>query len=127
MMGLVIFFVIAVIIIGIIAVYGFSEKGMSDQVSRLAKMQKNMIEKNKETYKEMAKIQAELEKDILEDNQEILKETAKQKANINKEAVKVMASAVKEGFSGNGEMFCKHCGASIDLDSKFCKKCGKEQ
>lgn len=24
-------------------------------------------------------------------------------------------------------MFCKHCGTPIDIDSKFCKKCGKEQ
>ena len=127
MMGPVILFVIAVIVIGIIAAYGFSEKGMTDRASMLAKMQKNMLEKNKETYKEIAKMQAELEKDILEDNQEILKETANKKAHINKEAVKAMAGAVKEGFSENGAVFCKHCGASIDSDSKFCKKCGKEQ
>ena len=23
--------------------------------------------------------------------------------------------------------YCKHCGTSIDSDSTFCKKCGKEQ
>ena len=24
-------------------------------------------------------------------------------------------------------VFCKHCGSKIDADSKFCKKCGREQ
>ena len=126
MWGPAIGFCIVAIGIGVIAAYMFSEKGMTNQASRLAKMQKRMLEKNKETYKEIAKIQSEIENDILEDNQEILKETANKKADINKEAVKAMASAVKEGFSED-EMYCKHCGASIDSDSKFCKKCGKEQ
>ena len=41
-----------------------------------------------------------------------------------------MAKAIKEGFSemeNDPQMYCKHCGKSIDADSKFCNHCGKEQ
>ena len=46
----------------------------------------------------------------------------------NKTSVKAFeaAEAVKDGFVGDKILF-KHCGASIDSDSKFCSKCGKEQ
>ena len=27
----------------------------------------------------------------------------------------------------NNTMFCKYCGTNISRDSKFCKKCGKQQ
>ena len=40
------------------------------------------------------------------------REIAQNVSNLNKETNKV---------------YCKHCGASIDADSKFCKICGKEQ
>ena len=36
------------------------------------------------------------------------------------------ARAIKDGFMDK-QIYCKHCGASIDEDSRFCKKCGKEQ
>lgn len=75
----------------------------------------------------MGKAVANAQNNILNENEEALKTAANKNADIHKEAVKTMASAVKEGFSEKGEMFCKHCGASIDSDSKFCKKCGKEQ
>ena len=64
---------------------------------------------------------------IINDNEEILKNTANKTANINKDAVKVMAQSIKEGFSDNNDVYCKHCGGLIDYDSKFCKSCGKEQ
>lgn len=37
------------------------------------------------------------------------------------------ARAIKEGLTEDETIYCKHCGASIDSDSTFCKKCGKEQ
>jgi hypothetical protein len=52
---------------------------------------------------------------------------------IARETVPVYGEVVKEVFKGikddmTGEViYCKHCGASIDKDSKFCSKCGKEQ
>ena len=42
-------------------------------------------------------------------------------------AAKEIAKGVKEGVADGETMFCKHCGALIDADSKFCNKCGKEQ
>lgn len=42
-------------------------------------------------------------------------------------AVKTTFTAIREGLQGDATMFCKHCGESIDADSKFCKKCGKMQ
>ena len=35
--------------------------------------------------------------------------------------------AIKEDEEKTPQIYCKHCGVQIDEDSKFCKKCGKEQ
>ena len=48
-------------------------------------------------------------------------------ADASKEGVKITAKALKEGFTEEDSIHCKHCGEVIDSDSKFCKKCGKEQ
>ena len=43
-------------------------------------------------------------------------------------AKSVSQHAVNQANNNNEEtIFCKHCGAKIDADSKFCKSCGKEQ
>ena len=34
---------------------------------------------------------------------------------------------VKVEMVDEKQMFCKHCGQSIDADSTFCNHCGKEQ
>lgn len=47
-------------------------------------------------------------------------------ADASKDAIRIKTGAVRDGFMGN-YIFCKHCGSSIDSDSKFCKSCGKEQ
>jgi len=65
-------------------------------------------------------------KKVLDENEETLKDMADANARINKDAIKTTAGAIKEGFVGN-KVYCKHCGSSIDADSKFCKSCGKEQ
>ena len=39
-------------------------------------------------------------------------------------AVKTVATAFREGFSGEGKRKCS-CGCENDADSKFCKVCGK--
>ena len=44
-----------------------------------------------------------------------------------KTTTKAVAEGIKEGFTGEETIYCKHCGATIDADSTFCKKCGKEQ
>lgn len=40
---------------------------------------------------------------------------------------KDIARNISAEFNNDGQIFCKECGAPIDADSKFCKKCGKEQ
>ena len=75
---------------------------------------------------EITKAQAKAGKYVLDKNKEDLKDIASMHADIQSEAIKKTAEAVKEGISEK-KIFCKHCGASIDADSKFCSKCGKEQ
>ena len=75
---------------------------------------------------EISKAQARTQKYVLNENKEDLKDIASNIADIQSEAIKKNAAAVKEGFQKD-KIFCKHCGASIDADSKFCQKCGKEQ
>ena len=75
---------------------------------------------------EISKAQAKTQKYVLNENKEDLKDIASNIADIQSEAIKKNAAAVKDGFQKD-KIFCKHCGASIDADSKFCQKCGKEQ
>ena len=75
---------------------------------------------------EIAKVNMKTMKYIQGENKEVLTDIADTSADISKGAVTKMTKAVKQGFAED-QMFCKHCGASIDIDSKFCNKCGKEQ
>lgn len=47
-------------------------------------------------------------------------------AEASREGIKITTGAVREGLMGD-YIYCKHCGSSIDRDSKFCKNCGNEQ
>lgn len=67
-------------------------------------------------------------KQILDENTDSLKHMVTTSAEISKDAIKTTAGAIKEGITGEKETaYCKHCGAKIDDDSKYCSKCGKEQ
>ena len=72
-----------------------------------------------------ARLRARTALHIHTENRDTLAQLANTKAEIASGAIKTTAQAVREGFTG-GTMFCKHCGAQIDADSKFCKSCGKE-
>ena len=76
---------------------------------------------------ELGTIAAKAKNNILNNNEEILKNSANKEAEIKKNAIKTVALSIKEGLTEEGTIYCKHCGASIDADSKFCKSCGKEQ
>ncbi len=99
-------------------------------MSRQVKATRYMMEEAKDDLKEMGTmagdIQVQTKKNILDQNEDVLKEIEKRSANIKKEGIEIKMRAIKDGFSQN-MIYCKHCGASIDEDSKFCKKCGKEQ
>ena len=124
--------VIALIGIGVIIYFTVSSRGRN---SIMKNMMKNNMEVLKdmtsgemgETLKDLSKTALDVKKSILEENKDTLKEMAKMEAEIEKEGIKIKASAVKEGFAVGDTMYCKHCGASIDSDSRFCKSCGKAQ
>ena len=74
---------------------------------------------------EIAKIRAKTIKYIQEENKEDLSTIASTHAEIMSDALTTSANALSNGIRKT--MFCKHCGAKIDSDSKFCSACGKEQ
>ena len=63
---------------------------------------------------------------MMDESEQDLKELATKSANIAKDGVKITSGAVKDGFS-SWDNYCKHCGAMIDADSIYCKKCGRRQ
>lgn len=74
---------------------------------------------------EISKMSSKTTKYIQEENKDTLTDIASTSADINSEAITKTARAIKNGLKDT--MFCKHCGAEIDRDSKFCNECGKEQ
>lgn len=79
------------------------------------------------TLTKMSKIAINAQKNVLDENEEDLRNISNKSADINSDAIKTVAHSIKEGFTQNDTVYCKYCGAVIDSDSKFCKKCGKEQ
>ncbi len=75
---------------------------------------------------EIAKMSIQTTRYIQQENKEDLTTIADTTAEIVEDSVARTASAVSEGLSSQ-TMFCKHCGAKIAIDSKFCSACGKEQ
>ena len=65
------------------------------------------------------------QKRIQQANKEDLTDIASTGADISSVAVTKTVRAIKKGLKDT--MFCKHCGAEIDIDSKFCNSCGGEQ
>lgn len=102
-------------------------KFLGKQVQAMRHMTDYTKEDLEQIQKNLGAVAIKAKKDILDENEDTLKDMANKQANINKDAIKTTVGAIKEGFTGNAVMFCKHCGATIDSDSKFCKKCGKEQ
>ena len=75
---------------------------------------------------EMTRMSAQSMRYIQNENKEIFTDIANTTAEITQNAIAQTAKAVCDGISGD-KIYCKHCGAMIDSDSKFCSKCGKEQ
>lgn len=110
----------------------FNPKLRGKMMSKNIKAMKHMTDISRDDlediYTQFGEMGVNVKGNIINNNEETLRNIANKEANINKEAVKTTFGAIKEGLSGNNEnMFCKHCGAMIDSDSKFCKSCGKEQ
>jgi hypothetical protein len=73
---------------------------------------------------EIAKARAKTIRYIQEQNKEDLSAIASDSAEIMSDAVSKTANSIANGLQNT--IFCKHCGAKIDADSKFCSSCGKE-
>ena len=73
---------------------------------------------------EITKINLKAARHIQEENKDDLAAIASNAADIASDAVSTTAKAVAEGMRDT--VFCKHCGAKIDADSKFCSNCGKK-
>ena len=132
-------FLILFIIIGIITLFImiltfsfiFNPKTRSKLMGKQLGMINNLLNDNKDTIvninETMGGIMVDSQKSILNKHGDGMKEVVTKNANINKEATKIVATAIKEGFSETEKGYCKHCGKNIDKDSLYCKDCGKKQ
>ena len=122
--------IVMLILIVLILTIGYSPKLRAKLLGRQIKTMKYVVDENKETLEDIGtttgNIGVNVKKNIIDQNEEQLKDMATKQANISKDAVEITARAVKDGFT-NDTIYCKYCGAKIDMDSKFCKECGKEQ
>ncbi len=75
----------------------------------------------------LGKVGAKTYQTVLKENYETMQENATHQASINKKAIQTITKTFKEGLSKEETIFCKHCGESIDSESKFCQHCGKQQ
>ena len=98
---------------------------LPDIESAAIKSKKYVLERSKDDLIDIAGTTIKTGKSIQEKSKYDLKEIADTGAEIYSDAVTKTAKAIKEGIKDT--MFCKHCGAKIDSDSKFCNQCGKEQ
>ena len=103
-----------VILIGIalfifLLVMVFSPKLQGKLMSRQFKAVKHMVDESKGDLESISTTMADVTKKGI------------------KTRTKAVTEGIKEGFSEEETMYCKHCGETIDADSAFCKKCGKEQ
>ena len=114
-----------IFIISILSI--FSPKFRGKMISQQVKSLKYMMEESKDDIAKMAGTTVGIKKEVLDDNEDALTDIANKEAKLNAVRIKSAARAIKEGLTENNSIYCKHCGASIDSDSKFCKSCGKEQ
>ena len=129
-----IIFIIASIFIGLVFVFIIlsilNPKFRGKMMSRQIRATKHMIDYSKDDLEDlgtsMADVAINMKKNILNQNKDSLKDIADIEANIKKGYVKTVAKSIKEGLEED-IIYCKYCGSMIDSDSKFCKKCGKEQ
>lgn len=123
--------ILMILSIGFMIVMMFSSKFRGKLMSKQLKAVKHMTDYSKNDMEDiienLGNIAVNSKNNIINQNEDILKNMSRKEAEINKDAIRTVTSAIKEGWDNNDTMFCKHCGAIIDADSRFCKSCGKEQ
>ena len=108
-----------------------SPKFRGKLMARQFKSMKYMVGEAKDDIeyitKEGIKMSAHATKEGLDEAKDEIEQATTTMAEATKEGLKTTAKALKEGLTEDDTIHCKHCGEVIDNDSKFCKKCGKEQ
>ena len=117
--------IIAMAILVIVILSFASPKFGGKIMSRQVKSMKYMLDESKNDLTDLAGTTIDIKKNILDKNEEVLRELKTRGANISKDSIEITAKAIKDGLTSTDNIYCKHCGASIDKDSKFCKECGK--
>jgi len=103
----------------------FSPKLRGKFMSKQFKSMRYMMEESKDDFSKIGNSLIDVKKNILDQNEDALTDMANKEAKIKSVGIKSAAKAIKEGLTENS-VYCKHCGAAIDADSKFCKSCGKK-
>lgn len=125
-------FILAIAIFIFVAIQMFSPKARGKMMSKQMEAMKHMTNFSKNDMQDvltnLSEVSLNAKRNVITQNEEALRDIANKEASINKDAIKTTMGAIREGLSGEEKtVFCKHCGAIIDADSRFCKECGKEQ
>lgn len=130
-------FIVVPVFIGLVFTFMlfmmFSSKFRGRMMSKQVKAMKHMTDYVKDDMTDvltnLGSISANAQNNIINQNEDKLRNIANKTANISKDAITTTVRAIKDGFTDGNKptIYCKHCGATIDADSRFCKTCGKEQ
>ena len=130
----ILFYIVPIFVVGMfIFSFGmiFSPKLRSKFMGHQLKMQKRMLEDNKEVMQDIGKITGEIgvktAKGVIDENEDDIRHVVSKTADMSKDAITTTTRAIKKGLTEEESVYCKHCGESIDSDSTFCKACGKKQ
>ena len=108
----------------------FSSRFRAKMLGQQIKSIKYTVEENKENLSDIitaaGSVGINARKRIMDEHEDTLRDINAREANTKKDSIEITARAIRDGLLGE-KMYCKHCGNSIDKDSKFCKVCGKEQ
>lgn len=129
-----ILFIIVPIFMGIVFIFTFamilSPKLRGKMMSRQFKSMKYMLDDSKDTLEDvvtdMGNMAIKTKKRIIDENEDVLKDLSKKNADIYSPGIEATARAIKKGLTDDIK-YCKYCGEAIDMDSNFCKSCGKKQ
>lgn len=100
--------------------FGFLPRLLAARISAMQQLQQQNISVYKELYAAAAQATANAQA-TAQASDAPAKEECQENVAVGSQ------DASNEEAKDNSKMYCKHCGAQIDSDSKFCKVCGKEQ
>lgn len=126
------FVVITIIAFGIVLftfVIIFSPKLRAKMMSRNVKSLKYMTDYSKKDIEDIVKnigdISINSKHKILTENKNKIKEITNIGEEALRDSIKNTLNTVKKSFKDNN--YCKYCGKTIDVDSKYFKFCGENQ